>query len=195
MSPRPWKAPPTCTVPPPVAPLASSAAVDPRCTWSPSTWIVPPVAPVRRRGVPLTSTVPPSASRRIRPFCSTAVSAWIVPLMLIRWSRTVLALRAVISTVCPPLVSIRPVLVMRLVTGSPCASRSCPTCASLNARLISASPYRSTVKVSAEPSTTLPSRARISPSLRTCGATSATSPPSRAVSVPALRMPAPARPG
>ena len=115
--------------------------------------------------------------------------------MLIRLSSTPFAPRAVISTVCPPAVSMRPALVTRLVTASPFSDRSWPACSGLSARLISASPYRSTVKVSPLPSTTLPRRAAITPSLRTCGATSATRPPSRAEMLPRFRMPAPMDPG
>ena len=58
-----------------------------RCTWSPRTWMEPPVAPCAD-SAPLTSTLPPSPRSRMRPPCSTAVSALIVPVMLMRLSST-----------------------------------------------------------------------------------------------------------
>ena len=62
----------------------------------------------------------------MRPPCAMAVSALIVPDMLMRLSRTFLALRAVINTVRPPAASTVPVFVIRLVTGSPFSACSWP---------------------------------------------------------------------
>ena len=110
-------------VPPPATPLGIERRGRRQVHLPPRTWTDPPVAPWADSAPP-TSTLPPSPSSRMRPPCSTAVSALIVPLMLIRLSSTFFALRAVISTAWPPDVSMRPVFVTRLVTGSPLRSRS-----------------------------------------------------------------------
>jgi pimeloyl-ACP methyl ester carboxylesterase len=117
----------------------ATAADEARCTRSPRTTTDPPVAP-RADSDPLTSTWPPTPRSRMRPPCATAVSALIAPDMLMTLSSTFFALRAVISTVRPPAVSIVPAWLIRLVTGSPFGERSWPTWVSLNARLMSESP-------------------------------------------------------
>ncbi len=150
---------------------------------------LPPFSPADRpeaSSEPLIATTPFSPPpRMILPWRCATVLASTMPDMLIAWSSTFLARLAVICTV-PPSARILPALLTAALMGWPSGPTICRVTLSSTAMLISLSPKKSTVKLLADTSATLPRRALITPLLATPGATSATRPPSATLIVPSL---------
>ncbi len=182
------------TSPPPDAPEASIAAPDPTLTLPPFavalTW--PPRWPVSlpdTSSLPVTSSVPPSPPSRISTPPSW-LTAWarIAPPTLTTLSTTPPAARAVIVTT-PPSALMVPVFDASGIF-LPCWSTGWRDTGWPIWKLISPSPARSTVNVSAPPMVTRPRRALMTPWLAAMLPTSPTRPPSRTVIVPAFTTPA-----
>ena len=158
--------PPTSAVPPPASPEALMLAPPMRPTYWPRTLTVPPVvlesAPLASR-VPLTLTTPLSPpSRTMVPLRLAMLLARITPSVLMTVSRSALALFAVRSTL-PPSASIVPLL-----------SAAAFSADSSTVTLIRPSPTMSRVTLSPAARATVPMRAAMTPSLATCGPSSAT---------------------
>ena len=105
-APLPCQPPPTSTVPPPVAPEASSVLPLARVIWSPARVIAPPLTP-DTSSVPLLVTLFPSIT--ISPLRSTMLPARTVPLLFTTVASRASAALAVITTV-PPSASMTPLL-------------------------------------------------------------------------------------
>ena len=184
---------PIATSPPPAAPEAFTRAPVSISTRSETTSIVPPRVPEAvptARTSPSTRTAPPVPAMVMRPVrpVAASVSAAMRPPARTR-SCTMPSAAWAVSCTDPPCASITPVFVTsaRPLEG---AWRTAPV-TSIDSR---PSPCRSTTCVSAPASATRPSRAVMVPRLATCGATSAASPASRIVMVPAFSMRASGRP-
>ena len=180
---------PMATSPPPLLPEASMRAFFFTAISAPVATTVPPVCPSPR---PPASTVPPMLTvpvsppdRTILPLALPTEVALMTPSVLMTLSITPFTARADRVTL-PPSAAISPELTTSAATGFPSASFATVFTAELASKLMRPSPWKSSVKVSAPPSATLPSFARMTPELRTCGATSAASPLSLTVMSPSF---------
>ena len=153
---------PIATSPPPASPEASMLVPLATTILSPVATMLPPVSPLSSPValiLPLATTVPLSPPDKIiRPLLLETLLAWITPLVLITLSITSLTARAEIDTT-PPSARIEPLLLTRASTGLPSAPTGVVSTSDPTPKLSKPSPWKSSEKVFAPPSDTLPKRA------------------------------------
>ena len=182
---------PIAIVPPPMSPLAVTWAGAATRT-APVAWAttVPPGPRPSAATRPSICTDPPMPDSTIVPVRPSTVLAWMRPPDCTSVCTSPSAAAAVRSTV-PPSARIVPLLVTSATTGLPSGPLGTWRTWRVMSIDSSPSPYRSSVWVSAPARMTWPSLAWITPELATRGATSAASPASRTVMVPAFETCAP----
>ena len=182
----PCQPPPTLTVPPPVAPLASSSAPPSSAMVLPVTTMAPPRPSAEvASSVPATCVAPfaASPSSRMRPLRATRPCASITPVLLTTLPSTASAPRA-LNVTRPPSAAMRP-LFSTAASATPRSTRT----------LTRPSPWKSRLTVSPAARAVLPPGVAMAPVLTTRGATRATTPPEAVRIVPWLTTaPAPAPP-